>query len=234
MLGGLDPRVRDRIVAETRGNPLALLEVPRERRRCRACRRILEPRWRALSAGQIEEGFVQRIQSLPAADPTLVAARGRRTGRRCRVVPARCSAARHSRRRTRTRRSRRRDRVRAAHALSPSADALGGLSRRRPDRASDGPPRTGRGDRSASSIPTVGRGMPPTPRPGPDDAVAAELETSAGRAQSRGGVAGRGRLPRARGDTDVGSGASRIPGASPPRRPNATRQHPTPRTSCSR
>ena len=29
MLGGIDPRVRDRIVAETRGIPLALLEVPR-------------------------------------------------------------------------------------------------------------------------------------------------------------------------------------------------------------
>ena len=29
MVGGIDPRVRDRIVAETRGIPLALLEVPR-------------------------------------------------------------------------------------------------------------------------------------------------------------------------------------------------------------
>ncbi len=29
MVGGIDPRVRDRIVAETRGIPLAILEVPR-------------------------------------------------------------------------------------------------------------------------------------------------------------------------------------------------------------
>jgi len=29
MFGGIDPRVRDRIVAETRGVPLAILEVPR-------------------------------------------------------------------------------------------------------------------------------------------------------------------------------------------------------------
>jgi hypothetical protein len=29
LTGPLDPRVRDRIVAETRGNPLALLELPR-------------------------------------------------------------------------------------------------------------------------------------------------------------------------------------------------------------
>ena len=29
MVGGIDPRVRDRIVAETRGIPLALVEVPR-------------------------------------------------------------------------------------------------------------------------------------------------------------------------------------------------------------
>ena len=43
----LDERVRDQIVAETRGNPLALLELPRRRRAVRADRREL----RAASSG---------------------------------------------------------------------------------------------------------------------------------------------------------------------------------------
>ncbi|MFF0345775.1 ATP-binding protein [Kribbella sp. NPDC004875] len=60
--GPIDPRVRDRIVAETRGNPLALLELPRA--------------WTAaeladgLTAGtlvsRIEDGFVRRLEVLPA------------------------------------------------------------------------------------------------------------------------------------------------------------------------
>src|SRR4051812_49689264 len=59
--GPIDPRVRDRIVAETRGNPLALLELPRA--------------WTAaeladgLAAGtlvsRIEESFVRRLEGLP-------------------------------------------------------------------------------------------------------------------------------------------------------------------------
>src|SRR4051794_5052651 len=59
--GPIDPRVRDRIVAEPRGNPLALLELPRA--------------WTAaeladgLAAGtlvsRIEESFVRRLEVLP-------------------------------------------------------------------------------------------------------------------------------------------------------------------------
>lgn len=80
--GPIDPRVRDRIVAETRGNPLALLELPRA--------------WTAaeladgLTAGtltsRLEDGFVRRLEALqtdtrlllltaaaePLGDPTLL------------------------------------------------------------------------------------------------------------------------------------------------------------------
>ncbi|WP_238008643.1 LuxR family transcriptional regulator [Dactylosporangium sp. AC04546] len=61
----LDPHVRDRIVAETRGNPLALLELPRG----------LGPAELAFGfgaaaaaplAGRIEQGFQRRIEPLPA------------------------------------------------------------------------------------------------------------------------------------------------------------------------
>ena len=65
MLGGIDPRVRDRIVAETRGIPLALLEVPRNVSATELAGGFWISGVRA-SAGAIEEGFVRRIQSLPA------------------------------------------------------------------------------------------------------------------------------------------------------------------------
>ncbi len=61
--GPMDPRVRERIIAETRGNPLALLELPRA--------------WTTaeLADGfersdplisRIEEGFVRRVSALPS------------------------------------------------------------------------------------------------------------------------------------------------------------------------
>jgi DNA-binding NarL/FixJ family response regulator len=62
--GPVDQRVRDRIVAETRGNPLALLELPRG----------LSPAELAFGFGltdamplssRIEEGFVRRLEPLP-------------------------------------------------------------------------------------------------------------------------------------------------------------------------
>jgi len=67
MVGGIDPRVRDRIVAETRGIPLALLEVPRNVSAAELAGGFWNSGGRP-SAGQIEESFVRRIQSLP--EPT--------------------------------------------------------------------------------------------------------------------------------------------------------------------
>jgi DNA-binding CsgD family transcriptional regulator len=63
-MGPVDERVRDRIVAETRGNPLALLELPRG----------LTPAELAFGFGvsdtmplasRIEEGFLRRLEPLP-------------------------------------------------------------------------------------------------------------------------------------------------------------------------
>ena len=81
MLGRIDERVRDRIVAETRGIPLALLEVPRN-----------------VSAAELAGGFglghalrrparsrtasSRRIQVPPRAYPAAIARRGGRTGGR--------------------------------------------------------------------------------------------------------------------------------------------------------
>ncbi|MFI8075584.1 AAA family ATPase [Streptomyces sp. NPDC086033] len=71
LTGPLDRRVRDRIVAETRGNPLALLELPRDLTAVDLAGGLagLEPR--PLSS-QIENGFLRRIRSLPAETQQLL------------------------------------------------------------------------------------------------------------------------------------------------------------------
>lgn len=67
LTGPLDARVRDQIVAETRGNPLALVELPRGR-----SAQQLAGGFGLLSAvrlpGSIEENFRQRISAMP--EPT--------------------------------------------------------------------------------------------------------------------------------------------------------------------
>ncbi len=133
LLGGIDPRVRDRIVAETRGNPLALLEVPRNV----TAAELAGGFWNSgarLSAGQIEEGFVQRIQALPeatrrlllvaAAEPIGDAALFLRAAALLGIPVDALAPAEAARR----------HRVRSADAVPPSAGALGGLPRGGPDR----------------------------------------------------------------------------------------------------
>jgi DNA-binding CsgD family transcriptional regulator len=63
--GPLDPRVRERIVAETHGNPLALLELPRAWTAAELADGFAQPD-RASLAGRIEQGFLRRLQALPA------------------------------------------------------------------------------------------------------------------------------------------------------------------------
>jgi DNA-binding CsgD family transcriptional regulator len=65
--GPLDERVRDRIVAETRGNPLALLELPRGRTPAELAGGFGLGEGPALT-GRIEESFRERLAPLP--DPT--------------------------------------------------------------------------------------------------------------------------------------------------------------------
>ena len=62
--GRLDERVRDRIIAETRGNPLALLELPRGLTPAQLAGGFGFPDARPLSS-RIEESFARRLRSLP-------------------------------------------------------------------------------------------------------------------------------------------------------------------------
>jgi hypothetical protein len=62
--GPLDERVRDRIVAETRGNPLALLELPSGRTPAELAGRVRAVRRPALS-GRIEQSFTERLAAVP-------------------------------------------------------------------------------------------------------------------------------------------------------------------------
>ena len=184
---GLDEQVRDRIVAETNGNPLALLELPRG----------LSPAQLAGGFGlagaqpvlaRIEEGFRRRIEALPAdtrsllliaaaepaGDPVLVWRAAGRLG----IAASAAEAAQA-------------DgllqggaRVRFRHPLVRSAVYS---SASLPDRRAahlalaEVTDRDRDPDRRAWHLATAA--------PGPDEGVAAELERSAGRAQARGGMA---------------------------------------------
>jgi DNA-binding CsgD family transcriptional regulator/tetratricopeptide (TPR) repeat protein len=69
--GPLDDRVRDRIVAETRGNPLALMELPRGLTPTQLAVGFRVPDPQPLS-GRIEESFRRRVEDLPAASRRLL------------------------------------------------------------------------------------------------------------------------------------------------------------------
>jgi DNA-binding CsgD family transcriptional regulator len=71
--GRLDEGVRDRIVAETRGNPLALLELPRGLTATELAGGFGRPDVRPLTS-RIEQSFVRRIGSLPDTTQRLLLA----------------------------------------------------------------------------------------------------------------------------------------------------------------
>ena len=186
--GPLDERVRDRIVAETRGNPLALLELPRGLTPAELAGGFGLPDALPLS-GRIEESFRRRLAPLAGGDAAAVAGRGGRAGRRAGAGVARGRAARDRGRRGGARSCGRPARVRRPGAVPSSAGALGGL----PGGVAR---RSGRSVHRALAEATDPE-VDPDRRawhrahaaPGPDEDVAAELERSAGRAQARGGLA---------------------------------------------
>ena len=71
LAGPLDERVRDRIVAETHGNPLALLELPRDRTPDELAGGFGVDGAPALS-GRIEDRFQERLAELPPATQLLL------------------------------------------------------------------------------------------------------------------------------------------------------------------
>jgi DNA-binding CsgD family transcriptional regulator len=185
--GRLDARVRDRIVAETRGNPLALLELPSSTAAAELAGGfpLLAPS--GLPA-HIEEHYLRRIEELPeatrrlmllaAADPLGDATLVRRAGRRLEIDAGALAAAenaglleigarvrfRHPLVRSAVYRGASPDdRQRAHEVLAEVCDAEADPDRRAWHRA------------LAAAA--------------PDEEVAAELERSAGRAQARGGIA---------------------------------------------
>jgi DNA-binding CsgD family transcriptional regulator len=70
--GPTDPPVRDRIIAETRGNPLALLELPRAWTAAELVEGLTESASVPLT-GQLELAFAKRLAELPPDTQTLLA-----------------------------------------------------------------------------------------------------------------------------------------------------------------
>jgi DNA-binding CsgD family transcriptional regulator/tetratricopeptide (TPR) repeat protein len=187
LAGPLDARVADLIVAETRGNPLALLELPRGLSPAELAGGFGLPAAAPLT-GRIEDSFTRQLGALPgqtrrlvalaAADPSgdrsLVWRAARRLG-----IPVQAAAPaveaglvefsgqvrfRHPLARSAAYRSaafseRQQLHAALAEVTNPQADP----------------------DRRAWHLAAAA--------PGPDEDVAVELERSAGRAQARGGLA---------------------------------------------
>src|SRR4051812_17816225 len=183
----LDERVRDRIIAETRGNPLALLELPRG-----LTARQLAGGFGLLGAqaltGRIEESFVRRLEALsddtrrlllvaaaePVGDPLLLGRAAEQLG----IPPAAADEADADRLLVIG------QRVTFRHPLVRSA-VYGAATREQRREVhlalAEATDRSVDPDRRAWHLATASAG--------PNEPVAAALEQSAGRAQARGGLA---------------------------------------------
>jgi DNA-binding CsgD family transcriptional regulator len=185
--GPLDPGVRDRILAEAGGNPLALLELPRGGSPAGLAGGFASPEAMPV-AGRIEESFRHRLEALPTetqrllrlaaaepvGDPVLMWRSAERLGIGSDAATPAAEAGllevgarvlfrhplvRSAAYRSASRRERQHVHRALAEVTDPEAD---------PDR---------RAWHWAQAA------------PGPNENVAAELERSAGRAQARGGLA---------------------------------------------
>ena len=185
--GRLDEWVRDRIVAETRGNPLALLELPRGLSAAELAGGFGLPDTPPL-AGRIERSFLRQFESLPvktqrlllaaAAEPIgevtlLWRAAGRLGVGADAVAPAEAAGLIELGARVRFRHPLLRAAVYRAAPLPDRREVHRALAEATDPGADP--------DRRAWH-----RACAAT---GPDEAVAGELERSAARAQGRGGVA---------------------------------------------
>jgi DNA-binding CsgD family transcriptional regulator len=184
--GRLDDRVRDRIVAETRGNPLALLELPRRMSPAELAGGFEPPAGDL--AVHIEEHYVRRVAELPeatqrllllaAADPVGDAALVWRAAESLGIEPGALAPAKDAQLLEIG------ARVRFRHPLVRSAvygTASAGDGQRVHEALAEVTDPEVDADRRAWHRALAASG--------PDEDVAAELERSAGRAQARGGAA---------------------------------------------
>jgi DNA-binding CsgD family transcriptional regulator len=185
--GRLDARVADQLLVEAHGNPLALLELPRGLSPAQLAGGFGLPRALSLS-GKIEETFINRLEALPedtqqlllvaAAEPTGNPALLWSAAARLGIADAVLSPAESERLLDID------GRVRFRHPLVRSAvyRAATPHQRRRVHRAlAEATDAQLDPDRRAWHLAEAAAG--------PDEAVAAELERAAGRAQARGGLA---------------------------------------------
>ena len=185
--GPLDERVRDQLVAETRGNPLALLELPRGLTPAELAGGFGLPDATALS-GRIEESFRRQLASLPAAtrrllliaaaeplgEPLLLWHAAEQLGIDAQAAaPAAEAGLLEISARVRFRHPLVRSAVYRAASAEDRRSAHGALAEAT-DPEIDPDRRAWHRAQAAA---------------GPDEEVAAELERSAGRAQARGGLA---------------------------------------------
>ncbi|MFL0291476.1 AAA family ATPase [Mycobacterium sp. SMC-18] len=188
LLGRVDERVRDRVVAETRGIPLALLEVPRSVSAAELAGGFWNMGTGRSVTRQVEDGYRRRVEALPpAAQQLLFLAAADSVGdaalfqRAATILGLSVSALAPAEAAGLIEFG---ARVRFGHPLMRSAvyRAADVNARRSVHRAlAEATDPRQDPDRRAWHFAHAAAG--------PDDAVAADLERSAGRAQSKGGVA---------------------------------------------